>query len=409
MTTLPTFFDMVYVNATETSGHGPFTLGTAVTGFQTAAAAGITNGTPVSYRATDGANWETAHGVIDVSGGTYTLTRGVDTIESSNSNSLVSFGSGVTVLICPLSQDLNTMLSVGAAQSFTLTQQQQGRTNLGAGAVTPGHNILIDGGFTINQRGYVSAASLAAGAYGHDRWKAGASGGGYSFTQLLSPTQITIAASNSLIQVVENVNVVGGSYVLSWTGTATARYAVNSNTPSGNFAVSPILITGQTAGTTMSVEFTGAGAVGTSSVATNTGTLSKAQLEIGAVATPFEWRQYSDELLLCQRYLPAWLGLGPVGFGLGYSTTAAQVLFAYPVSPCTTPSGIIISNAADFSVAARGNAPVACSGVTLSGLPRSFTHVVCNFTGSSGFALGEAIFGYINNAAGYILFSGCEL
>ena len=37
MATLSTFFDMVYVYATETSGHGPFTLGAAVTGFQTAA------------------------------------------------------------------------------------------------------------------------------------------------------------------------------------------------------------------------------------------------------------------------------------------------------------------------------------------------------------------------------------
>jgi hypothetical protein len=138
MTTLPTFFDMVYVNATETSGHGPFTLGTAVTGFQTAAAAGITNGTPVSYRATDGTNWETAHGVIDVSGSTYTLTRGVDTIESSDSNSLVSFGGGVTVIIAELSQDLNTMLSVGAAQSFTSAQKQQGRTNLGIAAICGG-------------------------------------------------------------------------------------------------------------------------------------------------------------------------------------------------------------------------------------------------------------------------------
>ena len=131
MATLSTFFDMVYVYATETSGHGPFTLGAAVGGFQTAAAAGITNGTPVSYRATDGTNWETAHGVIDVSGSTYTLTRGVDTIKSSNSNSLVSFGSGVTVAITELSQDLNMLVSAGAAQSFTATQKIIAQTNIG--------------------------------------------------------------------------------------------------------------------------------------------------------------------------------------------------------------------------------------------------------------------------------------
>jgi hypothetical protein len=150
-------------------------------------------------------------------------------------------------------------------------------------------NLLIDAGFTINQRGYVSAATLASGAYGHDRWKAGASGGNYSFTQLASNTQITIASGKSLIQVVEDKNVSGTSYVLSWEGTAQARYAVNSATPAGSYAASPIVITGQTAGTTMSVEF-------------NTGTLSKPQLELGAVATSFDQRAYSQELAMCQRY-----------------------------------------------------------------------------------------------------------
>ena len=156
MTTLSTFFDMVYVYATETSGHGPFTLGAAVTGFQTAAAAGITNGTPVSYRATDGTNWETAHGVVDVSGSTYTLTRGVDTLKSSNSNSLVSFGSGVTVVIAPLSEDLNMLLSAGAAQSFTASQKSQGRSNLGAAPQ--------NGFFSVNTTGNGNF-NLTSGAY----------------------------------------------------------------------------------------------------------------------------------------------------------------------------------------------------------------------------------------------------
>src|SRR6185369_17928539 len=89
-------------------------------------------------------------------------------------------------------------------------------------------NALINAGFTINQRAYVSAAGLTAGSYGHDRWKAGASGGDYSFTQLPNYTQITIASAKSLIQVVEDRLVVGGTYVLSWVGTAQARYAINS-------------------------------------------------------------------------------------------------------------------------------------------------------------------------------------
>ena len=152
-----------------------------------------------------------------------------------------------------------------------------------------GKNILINGGFTVNQRVYVSAAALATTVYGHDRWKAGASGGDYSFTQLNSNTLITIASGKTLIQVVENKNVVGGTYTLSWEGTAQGRYAVNSDTPSGSYADSPIAITGQTAGTVMSVEF-------------DDGTLGKVQLEEGTTATDFEYRQIGDELALCQRY-----------------------------------------------------------------------------------------------------------
>ena len=186
---------------------------------------------------------------------------------------------------------------VGQATVDTLTNKTLVAPALGtpvSGDLTnctgfPGRNALINGGFTLNQRAYVSGATLASTVYGHDRWKAGSGGGDYSFTQLNSDTTITIASGKTLIQVVEDKNVQSTSYVLSWTGTAQARYAVNSATPTGSYAASPILITGQTAGTTMSVEF-------------NAGILEFPQLEVGAVATAFEIRSVGTELALCQRY-----------------------------------------------------------------------------------------------------------
>ena len=177
-----------------------------------------------------------------------------------------------------------TVSGAVTAATVTATGLISGATNY-----TGFKNLLIDAGFTINQRSYVSAATLASGSYGHDRWKAGASGGNYTFTQLASSTTITIASGKSLIQVVEDKNVNGTSFVLSWTGTAQARFAVNSATPSGSYAASPILITGQTVGTTMSVEF-------------NTGTLTNPQLELGSTATSFDCRDYGRELIMCQRY-----------------------------------------------------------------------------------------------------------
>jgi hypothetical protein len=195
-------------------------------------------------------------------------------------------------------------------------------------------NLLIDAGFTINQRGYVSAATLASGSYGHDRWKAGASGGDYSFTQLASNTQITIASGKSLIQVVENKNVSGTSYVLSWTGTAQARYAVNSATPAGSYAASPIVITGQTAGTTMSVEF-------------NAGTLSIPQLELGAVATSFDQRAYSQELAMCQRYYQVFPSSRLGAYNIAGSEIACVMTYnAMRTSPTSTASGFTLTNVA---------------------------------------------------------------
>ena len=156
-----------------------------------------------------------------------------------------------------------------------------------------GKNLLINSGFIINNGNagvpYVSAATLVSGATGHECWKAGTGGGDYSFTQLKSNTQITISASKTLIQVIEDVNIQGTTYTLSWTGTAQARYAVNSATPSGSYVSSPIVITGQTVGTTMSVEF-------------NSGTLSNPQLELGTVATGYGYKSYQQELQLTQRY-----------------------------------------------------------------------------------------------------------
>ena len=220
-------------------------------------------------------------------------------------------------------------------------------------------NILFNADFRINQRAYVSAATLAAGAYGHDRFKAGASGGDYSFTQLASSTQVTIASGKSLIQVVEDKNVVGGSYVLSWTGTAFARVGVNSATPSGTFVVSPLLITGQTAGTTMSVEF-------------NAGTLNTAQLELGTVATPFERRPIGLELALSQRYFMPVLRMinESAGTGMCISTVTAQIYVRLPVEMRAVPTVAFSALANILLVNATGN-----SAGTLTSLNLTLGHV----------------------------------
>ena len=142
-------------------------------------------------------------------------------------------------------------------------------------------NVIINGNFNINQRAVSGTVTLAAGAYGHDRFKAGASGCTYTFATVENVTTITISAG-SLIQVIEGLNLQTGTYTLSWSGTAQGKIGGGSYSATG--------VTGSaTGGTNLNVEF-------------NTGTLSLVQLEKGSTATSFDYRPYGTELALCERY-----------------------------------------------------------------------------------------------------------
>lgn len=156
-------------------------------------------------------------------------------------------------------------------------------TDIGAlpyGAISS--NLLINGGFAVNQRGVSGTVTLASGVYGHDRWKGGASGGTYTFATSENVTTLTIASGKSIIQVVEGLNLKSGSVCLSWTGTAQGKIGAGSFGASG--------ITGTAVGgTNLNIEF-------------NAGTVSNVQLSYGEIALPFVPRSYADELRLCQRY-----------------------------------------------------------------------------------------------------------
>lgn len=249
--------------------------------------------------------------------------------------------------------------SAAAAVNLYITAKALSDLNTAVNALETGkRNIIINGGFTINQRVYVSAAALAAGVYGHDRWKGGAGGGDYSFTQLASPTTITIAANKTLIQVVEDKMVYGGTYVLSWTGTCQARYAINSATPAGAYADSPITISGQNAGTTMSVEF-GNGAA--------SGTLGLVQLELGSVVTTFEFRHYSYELELCKRYAE-WVACedGAAQLAAGFASTTTKLWATLLFTEKRVKPTVTFSRVDGFRVSIKGDSNFVTSAMAAS-------------------------------------------
>ena len=206
---------------------------------------------------------------------TITLSRvGADTINGA-STAILAFAFGYMALE-----------SNGAGK---WTQVDFGGTGVALTSQLTNRNAVINGNLAINQRGYVSGTSLAAGAYAHDRWKAGSSGGTYTFAQAVPDTTATISAG-TLVQMVEGANVASTSFWLSWTGTAQAR--VWQGSAAGAYAASPILVTNLTIGFNTALEF-------------GTGTLGLVQFEVAlpsAGPTRFERRPVSLELLLCQRY-----------------------------------------------------------------------------------------------------------
>lgn len=191
-------------------------------------------------------------------------------------------------------------------------------TDISTASQTTGENLVVNGNFQINQRAYVSNATLNSGVFGHDRWRAGSGGGDYTYTQLLSGCVVTIKTNKTLIHPVEAKNIVGGTYTLSWTGTASARMGINGSSPSGAYATSPITVTGVNEGQKVSFEF-------------NAGTLGNVKFETGSVSTPFVHDDYKINFDKCWWYYRRWTaavssaGLtGAVVSFLASSTTAAS-------------------------------------------------------------------------------------
>jgi hypothetical protein len=150
---------------------------------------------------------------------------------------------------------------------------------------------------------------------------------------------VTINSGGGVEQVIERANMPAGTYVLTWTGTATGR-VYNSGATPPSYAASPITVTID--GTAnVEVEFTASG---------GTRTLQNVQLEAGSVPSAFEQRPIGTELALCQRYyyrVTSRSG-GVAAFLTSYqpvvSTTSANVIIQTPVTMRAMPSAIDFAN-----------------------------------------------------------------
>lgn len=155
-------------------------------------------------------------------------------------------------------------------------------------------NLIINGGFRINQRG-ASTKSQSAGVYGYDRWKGHA---------------------NGIEQVVEGAGVPSGKVTLSWLGGGTGYI-------NGTSGTTPLTVS-VPSDTNISVVVPD--------------TSDNVQLEIGDTATDFEYRPIGEELALCQRYyFVTTSAVGFSGLAAAVSGMRCSMTFLNPVEMRFTP------------------------------------------------------------------------
>ena len=109
---------------TATTGTGTVTLGSAVSGYQPFATAGVDDGDTVRYVIEDDSDaWEIGSGVFDETAGT--MTRVVS--ESSNSGSALNLSGNATLFLTVLADDINDTIDYGLITgAVTLTDDYGG-------------------------------------------------------------------------------------------------------------------------------------------------------------------------------------------------------------------------------------------------------------------------------------------
>jgi len=184
-----------------------------------------------------------------------------------------------------------TGVDVGAGDSLALVCDETNVVSFSdfigdTGAITASSvlgykNSIINGDFKINQRGYISgAATSGANEYTLDRWRVVTSGQSLTWSDTNGKRTVT-APAGGIEQVIEGQFLQGGTFAISFEGSATVSVDGTPRTNGETFSI--------TGGINVIIKVAG-------------GTCANIQLERNTVATAFEQIPTALALSLCHRY-----------------------------------------------------------------------------------------------------------
>ena len=278
-------------------------------------------------------------------------------------------------------------------------------------------NRIINGGMVIDQRNAAASQTFtAAGAFASsvDRWYGYCTGANVTGQQIAGGTTPTVTQNRYRFTGAASVTAVGfgqrieqkNSYDLAGstctlsadlgisatltTVTWTAYYATTTADTFGSLA-SPTVTSIATGTFTVGAAVANFSANISIPAAATTGiqilftvgaltagltwTIGNVQLEKGSTATSFDFRAYSTELAMCQRYAEKWIGTGAGGTqgniaaGFSINTTGAACVLATVVpmraTPTATFSSLIISDSATYDLAVSILTVASSNGISL--------------------------------------------
>jgi len=383
-----------------------------------------------------------------------TLTTG-----NTTAGKLVMFSNGFGIALGGNSSTNTALLSPNGHIVFanstanTLTLTSAGNMTIGGNMIMASsfmRNRIINGNMYIAQR--ATSATVTAGttvptaSTGYpacDRWFVYSTGANVTAAQVAGSgsnknvLQITGAASVTAVgigQRIESLNsydlanttctlAVDISNSLLTTVTWTAYYATTTadtfgtiGTPTKtSIATGTFTVTSTLTRYTANISVPAAATTGIEILFTvgaqisGTWQIGNVQFETGSVATPYERRQYGQELMLCQRYLPMSQIAPATGysiFGSCYSTTGYQGRYIFQTTPRVPPTGIVATTVSGFLVNDSVNVTTATS-VVFTGSD----YGSCLISAAVASGLTQFRFATLTTTAtsSQIQFTGCEI